>query len=66
MDVLTLASLLGATKVQMIMRYVHLTDQHKREAAEKLEATAASCCNGPWYAYFLEKPILDYRAQTPS
>jgi len=37
-DVLTLASLLGHTKVQMTMRYVHPTDQHKREAAEKLEA----------------------------
>jgi integrase len=37
-DVLTLASLLGHTAVQMTMRYVHPTDQHKREAAEKLEA----------------------------
>jgi integrase len=36
-DVLTLASLLGHTTVQMTMRYVHPTDQHKREAAEKLE-----------------------------
>jgi integrase len=36
-DVLTLASLLGHTAVQMTMRYVHPTDQHKREAAEKLE-----------------------------
>ena len=37
-DVLTLASMLGHTAVQMTMRYVHPTDQHKREAAEKLEA----------------------------
>lgn len=37
-DVLTLASLLGHTTVQMTSRYVHPTDQHKREATEKLEA----------------------------
>jgi integrase len=38
MDVLTLASMLGHTKVQMTMRYVHPTDQHKREAAKRLAA----------------------------
>ena len=37
-DVLTLAALLGHTTVQMTSRYVHPTDQHKREAAQKLEA----------------------------
>lgn len=37
-DVLTLAALLGHTSVQMTMRYVHPTDQHKQSAAEKLEA----------------------------
>jgi integrase len=37
-DVLTLASLLGHTSVQMTSRYVHPTDQHKQEAAQKLEA----------------------------
>jgi integrase len=37
-DVLTLVSLLGHTTVQMTSRYVHPTDQHKREAARKLEA----------------------------
>ena len=37
-DVLTLAALLGHTTVQMTSRYVHPTDQHKREATEKLEA----------------------------
>ena len=37
-DVLTLAALLGHTTVQMTSRYVHPTDQHKRGAAEKLEA----------------------------
>jgi len=36
-DVLTLASLLGHTTVQMTSRYVHPTDQHKHEASEKLE-----------------------------
>lgn len=37
-DVLTLANLLGHTTVQMTNRYVHPTDQHKREAVEKFEA----------------------------
>jgi integrase len=37
-DVLTLAALLGHTTVHMTSRYVHPTDQHKREAIEKLEA----------------------------
>jgi integrase len=37
-DVLTLAALLGHTTVQMTSRYVHPTDQHKREAVQKLEA----------------------------
>ena len=37
-DVLTLAALLGHTAVQMTSRYVHPTDQHKREATEKLAA----------------------------
>jgi integrase len=36
-DVLTLAALLGHTTVQMTSRYVHPSDQHKREAIEKLE-----------------------------
>jgi hypothetical protein len=36
--VLTLASMLGHTKVQMTMRYVHPTDQHKREAGKRLAA----------------------------
>ena len=42
-DVLTLASWLGHTKVQMTMRYVHPTDQHKREAADRLEAYNREC-----------------------
>jgi integrase len=37
-DVLTLAALLGHTTVQMTSRYVHPTDQHKREATKRLEA----------------------------
>jgi integrase len=36
-DVLTLAALLGHTTVQMTSRYVHPSDQHKREAVQKLE-----------------------------
>ena len=36
-DVLTLAALLEHTTVQMTSRYVHPTDQYKREAMEKLE-----------------------------
>ena len=35
-DVLTLAALLAHTTVQMTSRYVHPTDQYKREAMEKL------------------------------
>jgi len=35
-DVLTLAALLAHTTVQMTSHYVHPTDQHKREAIEKL------------------------------
>jgi integrase len=37
-EVLTLAALLGHTTVQMTSRYVHPIDQHKRGAAQKLEA----------------------------
>ncbi len=37
-DVLTLAALLGHATVQMTSRYVHPSDQRKREAMEKLEA----------------------------
>lgn len=33
----TLAALLGHTSVQMTMRYVHPAEEHKREAAAKIE-----------------------------
>jgi hypothetical protein len=33
----TLAALLGHTTVQMTMRYVHPAEEHKREAAGKIE-----------------------------
>jgi integrase len=36
-DLPTLAALLGHTKIQMTMRYVHPAEEHKREAAAKIE-----------------------------
>ena len=33
----TLASMLGHSKINMVMRYAHPTDQHQASAAEKLE-----------------------------
>jgi len=36
-DLPTLAALLGHTSIQMTMRYVHPAEEHKREAASKIE-----------------------------
>ena len=36
-DLPTLAALLGHTKIQMTLRYVHFYEEHKREAAAKVE-----------------------------
>jgi integrase len=36
-DLPTLGALLGHTTIQMTMRYVHPAEQHKREAAQKIE-----------------------------
>jgi integrase len=36
-DLPTLAAPLGHTSVQMTMRYVHPAEEHKREAAAKIE-----------------------------
>jgi integrase len=36
-DLPTLAALLGHTSIQMTMRYVHPAEQHKKDAAIKLE-----------------------------
>lgn len=36
-DLPTLAALLGHTSIQMTMRYVHPAEEHKREAAAKIE-----------------------------
>ncbi len=36
-DLPTLAALLGHTNIQMTMRYVHPAEEHKREAAAKIE-----------------------------
>ena len=43
-DLATLAALMGHTKIQMTMRYLHPADQHKQEAAKKLEALKAAQC----------------------
>ena len=36
-DLPTLGALLGHTTIQMTMRYVHPAEEHKREAAGKIE-----------------------------
>ena len=36
-DLVTLAAMLGHSKINMVMRYAHPTDQHQKSAAEKLE-----------------------------
>ena len=36
-DLVTLATLLGHTRVQMLMRYAHPTDAHKVIAIERIE-----------------------------
>jgi integrase len=36
-DLPTLAALLGHTSIQMTMRYVHPAEQHKKEAAGKID-----------------------------
>ncbi len=41
-DLATLAALMGHTKIQMTMHYLHPADQHKRSAAKKLEALRAA------------------------
>jgi integrase len=41
-DLPTLAALLGHTSIQMTMRYVHPAEDHKREAAGKLDLYKAA------------------------
>jgi len=36
-DLVTLAAMLGHSKINMVLRYAHPTEQHQRSAAEKLE-----------------------------
>ena len=40
-DLPTLGALLGHTTIQMTMRYVHPAEEHKREAAGKIETFKA-------------------------
>ncbi len=40
-DLVTLASLLGHSKIQMVMRYAHLSQEHQFEAVRKLEQFTA-------------------------
>jgi hypothetical protein len=42
MDVGTLASLLGHSKLVMVMRYVHPGEAHRMDAVKKLEAVNAA------------------------
>ncbi|HXG63750.1 MAG TPA: tyrosine-type recombinase/integrase [Blastocatellia bacterium] len=37
-DLVTLAAMLGHSKINMVMRYAHPTEQHQAEAARRLEA----------------------------
>jgi hypothetical protein len=37
----TLAALLGHSKIQMVLRYAHPTQQHQTQAVERLERFAA-------------------------
>src|SRR5208282_6935239 len=41
-DLPTLGALLGHTSIQMTMRYVHPAEEHKREAAAKLDIYKAN------------------------
>ncbi|HEX5080782.1 MAG TPA: hypothetical protein VFY40_01955 [Blastocatellia bacterium] len=36
-DLVTLAALLGHSKIQMVLRYAHPTEEHKVQAIRKLE-----------------------------
>jgi integrase len=41
-DLVTLAALLGHSKIQMVLRYAHPTQEHQTQAMEKLEQFVAS------------------------
>ena len=36
-DLVTLAAMLGHSRIQMVLRYAHPTEQHQAEAAKRLE-----------------------------
>jgi hypothetical protein len=36
-DLVTLAAMLGHSRIQMVLRYAHPTEQHQAEAARRLE-----------------------------
>jgi integrase len=41
-DLVTLAALLGHSRVQMVMRYAHPTEEHQFNAVKKMEAHRAT------------------------
>jgi len=41
-DLVTLAAMLGHSRIQMVLRYAHPTEQHQAEAMRKLEAFNAT------------------------
>jgi integrase len=41
-DLVTLAAMLGHSRVQMVMRYAHPTEEHQFNAMEKMEAYRAA------------------------
>jgi hypothetical protein len=40
-DVVTPAAMPGYSRIQMVLRYVHTTEEHQFQAMRKLEASAA-------------------------
>ena len=41
-DLVTLAAMLGHSRVQMVMRYAHPTEEHQFNAMKKMEAHRAA------------------------
>jgi site-specific recombinase XerD len=37
-DLVTLAAMLGHSRIQMVLRYVHPTQQHQAQAMQRVEA----------------------------
>lgn len=42
-DLVTLAALLGHSKIQTVLRYAHPTQEHQTRAVERMEQLVAAC-----------------------